>query len=104
MSVSDLVDVGSAVGPWVALLGLLLAGLRAILSGALVPRSTLDVLNAQWERQLDESRERERGWRSAYDAEHAAGEVRSDQLNRLIVIGQTTEALLRSLPGPRTPP
>jgi hypothetical protein len=104
----------SAGGPWVALLGVLLAGLHAIRSGQLVPRTTLDVLIAQYEsriaetarqaeNRIDESREREQAWRSAYDVERRAGSLRDDQINQLTVLGETSVALLKALPSPRTP-
>lgn len=103
-----------AGGPWVALLGVLLAGLYAIIGGGLVPRTTLDVLIKQYEERiaevarqsnarLDESREREQAWRSAYDVERQAGTLEREQIGQLVVIGRTTEALLRALPGPRSP-
>jgi len=114
VSAADAGHLAQVGGPWVALLGVLLAGLHAIRSGQLVPRTTLDVLIAQYESRItetarqaedriNESREREQAWRSAYDVERQAGMIRDTQISQLTVLGETSVALLRALPSPRQP-
>lgn len=88
----------AADGPWIALLTVIIAGLRAIVTGALVPRGTLDVLTAQWEARLLESSEREQQWREAYRNEAAAGDVRDAQVARLMTYAETADHVLQSLP------
>src|SRR3954464_6176501 len=94
----DVVDIVQACGPWAGLLAVVLTGLRAIVSGALVPRSTLDVLTAQWEARLAESHHREEQWREAYRTEAEAGDVRDGQIARLMTYAETADRVLQSLP------
>lgn len=114
MSADNAAHLVQAGGPWVALLGVLLAGLHAIRSGQLVPRTTLDVLIAQYEARIaetarqaesriTESREREQAWRSAAETRLQADTEQADQVSKLMVLGETTVALLRALPSPRNP-
>jgi len=100
-------------GPWAALLGVVLAGLHAIRAGQLVPRTTLDVLIKQYEARITEtakqadarireSHERELAWRSAAEADRQAALLKDDQLGRLMVLGETTVAILKALPAQRS--
>lgn len=93
-------QIAAAAGPWAALLGLLLAGLYAILRGTLVPASTVDRITEQWEARLAESHERELVWRAAYERTEEARSVNATQLGELMTLARTTEALLRALPRP----
>lgn len=95
----DVGQVAGAVGPGAALLGVVIAGLYAIVNGKLVPGSTVDRITDQWEARLAESHERELAWRTAYETTEAARAVNSQQLGELIVLARTTEALLRALPS-----
>ena len=85
-------------GTWTALIGVLAFGLRAIISGALVPRSQVEALTAQWEHRLRESNEREQDWRTAYRTGEEAGKVRDRVLDRLMTYAETTDRVLQSLP------
>jgi hypothetical protein len=96
--VAEAVDLALAGGPWAALLGIILVGLRAIVSGQLVPRSTLDVLREQWEARLAESHHREEQWREAYQNEASAGDLRDGQVGRLMTYAETADRVLQSLP------
>ena len=93
------VEVVQAGGPWVALLGVVLLGLRYILGGKLVPRSTLDVLAAQWEARLGESHTREQDWRTAYQRAAERADVQAGQLGELMTYAKTTDAIVRALPS-----
>jgi hypothetical protein len=101
VSWDDAQQVAGVAGPWTLLLGVLVAGLYAILRGTLVPASQVDRLTAQWEARLAESHERELAWRQAYERTEEARDVNARQLGELMNLGQTTVALLRALPGPR---
>lgn len=97
----DLAPVWDATlkgGPWVAVVGLVIAGIRAIVAGQLVPRSTVDVLVAQWQDRLDEAHKREEQWREAYRNEAAAGTIRDGQITRLMTYAETADRVLQSLP------
>lgn len=98
--VNEAQQIAAAAGPWAALLGVLIAGLYAILRGTLVPASQVDRLTAQWEARLAESHERELAWRAAYQRTEEARSVNASQLGELMTLARTTEALLRALPRP----
>jgi hypothetical protein len=94
-------QVTAMAGPWVALFGVLVAGLYAILRGTLVPGRQVDRLTTQWEARLAESHAREADWRTAYQRSEEARGVTADQLGELMILARTTDALLRALPVPR---
>jgi len=98
--VDEAQQIAAAAGPWAALLGVLVAGLYAILRGTLVPASTVDRITQQWEARLAESHERELAWRAAYERTEEARGVDSQQFGELMTLARTTEALLRALPRP----
>lgn len=98
MSADDIGQVVLAGGPWATLLGVLVSGLYAILSGKLVPRATLDVLNAQWEARLAESNKREQDWRTAYQNEAERGDNDSRVLDKLMTYAETADRVLQNLP------
>jgi len=98
--VDEAQQIVAAAGPWAALLGVLVAGLNAILRGTLVTASQVDRLTAQWEARLAESHQRELAWRAAYERTEEARGVDSRQLGELMTLARTTEALLRALPRP----
>lgn len=98
MTADNAAGLLQAGGPWVALLSVLLAGLQQIRTGGLVPRATLDLMIAQYEARIAESREREQQWRSAADLERLAGQEQREQLGELIPLARTSVAILQSLP------
>lgn len=100
------ISAAVAAAPWAALLGLLLAGLYAILRGTLVPRSHVDLLATQWEARLGdleqrlvESHQREQDWRTAHERSEQARAVDAAQLGEVIPVARATLELLRALPG-----
>lgn len=105
MDLSTVSAAAADVGPWAVVLGLIGAGIRAIITGALVPRSTLDVLTAQWEARLSEkddrlaeSHEREEQWREAHGLEVKAGDLRDAQIGRLMSLAEAADRMLQALP------
>jgi hypothetical protein len=87
-------QAAAAYGPWVAVLGVVLAGLRAIVSGALVPRSTLDVLIGQWEARLARETQETADWREAHRLSEVAREKQAQsQLLQLEVARAAEDAL-----------
>ncbi len=98
MDLSDLGDVAATGGPWAIVLSILALGGRAIVTGRLVPRATLDVLTAQWEARLAESNRREQDWRTAYENEAATRDVDSAAIGKLMTYAETADRVLQSLP------
>jgi hypothetical protein len=71
----------------------------AVIRGGLVPKDTHDRFIELLEQRNAESREREKAWQEAFETTEAARSELSGQVNQLVVIGRTTEALLRALPS-----
>lgn len=95
------------------LIGLALWVYRAIARGTLVPASTMERREADWEARLTEAqrvaderlaetREREQIWRTAHGESEAARIAQTHQIEQLLVMGRTTEALLNALPKAKT--
>ncbi len=89
---------------WVAILAVITAvvgalgvGLRAVISGALVPRAQVDAMTAQWTTRLAESAERERDWRDAYRAAEETGDTRDAILAKLMTYAETSDRVLADL-------
>jgi len=101
MTVDDAVSIAQVTSPWLALFGVVVTGLRMIMSGGLVPRSQQEVLVAQWEARLAESLQREQDWRAAFIASDAAREVESKSLADLIIYARSADRVLSNLPAPR---
>lgn len=95
----------AAAGPWVLVLGFIGAVLYAILRGALVPRSHVDLLREQWEARLGEyetrlaeSHAREQDWRSANERNDQRADIATAQVAELLPLARTTVAILQALP------
>lgn len=99
MAVSDVADLASAIGPWSAIVGIVLLGLRSIVTGQWIPRSTLDVLTGQWEARLKESVQREQDWKDAYRASDEARDVADRQLAELMIYARNADRILQNLPA-----
>lgn len=93
--------IAALVTAWASVIGLVVAGLRLIMSGGLVPRSQVDALTATWERRIQESLEREQDWKAAANANAATVAEYADQFSQLLTTTRTTEALIRALPTGR---
>jgi hypothetical protein len=100
-AVSDLVGVGIDGG---ALVSLVAIAILAVWRGWLVPRITLDRIEASNARveevqaqRLADSKTREHEWRDAWTAEKARGDLQAEQIGELLELARTTEAALRAL-------
>lgn len=106
MELAQVGDVAATGGPWVLVLGILGLIGRGIVTGRLVPRSTLDVLNAQWEARLSDMRDhlaqstqREQDWQTAYRNEADARDADSAAIAKLMTYAETADRVLQALPG-----
>ena len=86
---------------WLTVLGLVVGTIRAIVSGALVPRSQVDAMNRVQEARLKESLDREQDWKATAGALNATVAEYADQFGQLLATTRTTEALIRALPTGR---
>jgi hypothetical protein len=106
--------VGDALqlAPGGGLVGLVTLAVLAVWRGWLVPRGTLDLLNASTAREiqvikerLEESKVREHEWKAAFNASDEARRVQTEQLKELLALAQATDAFMRALPrGGGEPP
>jgi hypothetical protein len=87
---------------WASVLGLVIGTIRAIVSGALVPRSQVDALTASWEARLQAALIREQDWKATANANTATVTEYADLFGQLLTTTRTTEALIRALPNRRT--
>jgi hypothetical protein len=92
---------GVAGVAWLTVLGLVAGTIRAIVSGALVPRSQVDALTKSWEARLNESHTRERDWMASSQAKDSILDEYAEQFGQLLISARTTEALIRALPSGR---
>lgn len=97
MDATAIVQVG---GPWAALLGTLIFGIRALIKGDLLSRSYVDALKDGWEARLSESHQREQDWRSAYLTEAETSASKDTQLRELMSLARTMDAFIKALPKP----
>lgn len=84
-------------GGFGALVGL---GVWLVLTGRLVPRSTLKDLRQDRDDRVAEARSEAQVWRDAYESAKRANEALSVQLHQMLEVGHTTSSVLKSLPSP----
>lgn len=80
-----LLSLLAGAGPWAAFLGLALVMVIAMVSGKLIPRR-------EHERALRAEEKRGDGWKDAYLAEVARGDLRDKQLNEILTFVRRTPA------------
>jgi hypothetical protein len=88
---SHIADLGSV--------GLLSAFVYAILTGRIVPRSTVNDVRADRDARLAEVRRESDDWRSAWQASQETNKVLADQNKELLELSRTTHQLIKALPG-----
>lgn len=86
---------------WLTVLGLVVGTIKAIISGALVPRAQVDAMTRVQEARLKESLDREQDWKATAGALNATVAEYADQFGQLLTTTKTTEALIRALPTGR---
>jgi hypothetical protein len=88
-------------GGFGALVGL---GVWLVLTGRLVPRSTLKDLRQDRDDRVAEAKAEAQVWRDAYESAKRANEALAVQLHQMLEVGHTTSSVLRSLPSPPKAP
>lgn len=91
-------------GPAAIMGGLLAAFIWAVLTGRLVPRSTLEDVRADRDARLAELRKETDDVWTALRASQDTIRVLSDQIDELSEVGRTTHQLIQALPGPLARP
>jgi hypothetical protein len=89
------------VTAWASVIGLVITGLRLIMSGGLVPRSQVDAMTRVQEARLKESLDREQDWKATAGALNATVAEYADQFGQLLITARATEALVKALPTGR---
>jgi len=70
---------------------------RAIVSGALVPRSTVDAIVVAKDAEISRANIRGDEWHAAYEGERHVSELVRDQNRELIEVARTVEHVMESL-------
>lgn len=94
------------LGPWGLLVLLVAVLLTSLLKGTLVAGSVvrenesryqneITRLSVLWEARLDESRQRERDWQTAFDRSEERADVLTGQLDRLSMCVQSMDEFMR---------
>ncbi len=96
--------VNPDAGGWAAFVAVVVATVTAVARGWLVPRRTVDTLDATAQRvaavqaeRLADSRAREEEWHSAWTTERARGDLQVDQIGELLELARTNDQVLRAL-------
>jgi hypothetical protein len=88
-------------GPWVAIIGALLvllaAFVRAVLTGRLVPRSVLEDVRQDRDARIREMAEERDGWKAAHEVSEETRTIMARQVERLLSTSELTNQLLISL-------
>lgn len=77
--------------PSIGATGLLAVVIVMILTGRLVPKSTIDDLRADKDKQIEV-------WRAAYETSMSAQEVQREQISALLEASKTTTNVIQALP------
>lgn len=87
-------------GPSAIMGGLLAAFIWAVLTGRLVPRSTLEDVRADRDARLAEVRLELEDWRTFGMTVQQTNQILARQVDALGEVGQTAKQVLQVLPGP----
>lgn len=88
-------DYLGTAGPWACLLGVLVAGLYAILRGKLVPGATVDRLTAEWESRLADAQDEKADWKEAHRLERETREKQGEALRESLEVARAAEEALK---------
>lgn len=80
------------------LLALVIWGAKAIFTGDLVPKKSVDFVTSQWISQLKEKKAEAAEWKSHYEAERALGINSRENREILLAVSKTMDRVLGSLP------
>ena len=80
------------------LIGLVAWGARAIFTGDLIPRKSVEYTNDIWKKQAEEKKAEAAEWKSHYEAERALGVNNRENRDILLAVSKTMDKVLRSLP------
>lgn len=83
--------------------GILSVVIYMILTGRLVPRSTLDDVRADRDARLAEAHKETDDWRAVVELTQRESVVRAAQVTELLELGRTTNSFIKALPGPSAP-
>lgn len=89
----------------VSIFGILALAIMLILTGRLVPRSTVDQIREDRDRALTISEKRGDDWKGVAETWQSIGQEQSGQLGQLLELAKTNDHLIRSIKeraeGPR---
>lgn len=86
-------DFTTILNPATGATGILTLVVLLVLWGKIVPRSTLDDMRADKDKQIET-------WRSAYEKSETAREIQRAQITDLLEIARTTNTVIQALPVP----
>jgi len=87
--------LGVAGTAWLTVLGLVVGTIRAVISGALVPRSQVDAMTRQWEARLEREHKETADWREAHGLSEIAREKQAQSQLLQIEIARAAEDALK---------
>lgn len=77
--------------------GLLSLAIFLILTGRLVPRTTVDDMRADYASRLKEKQSEAEDWKEAYKLESAVGVEQGKQIGELLEFARTTDHMIRAI-------
>ncbi|HEY6019320.1 MAG TPA: hypothetical protein VIY48_05275 [Candidatus Paceibacterota bacterium] len=81
-----------------SLLALVAWGAKAIFTGELVPKKSVEYATQNWKEQLEEKKAEAAEWKSNYEAERSLGVHSRENRDILLAVSKTMERVLSSLP------
>lgn len=91
------------VGPWGLLILVVSIVVYLLLKGVLVAGSAVDRMERQWEARLKESADAKNDWKDAFMSSTERLDTLAEQIDKLMITGETTKRFIQSLPrGPET--
>lgn len=80
------------------LLGLVAWGIRALIKGDLLPKTSVEYTTKEWKDQLEEKKQEAAEWKANYEAERAIGANSRENRDILLAVSKTMDKVLSSLP------